>query len=165
MNDFNIEKSNNWEVNAATNTDIIEIDTAATQLVELLAGLGVPSLIFIVSLKTAYAAGLVGAAAVTSALARLGFGKGMIAGIMTLVISAVAATTTAKKIAEYGSEKIFKGVVKRLLEEGESYSSIKNKIESYPISKSLKGKLIMELYIIERECKKFNNDNDDDYVY
>lgn len=108
------------------------------KIISKIAGLGVPGLILLVAIN---ASGLAGAAAITAALATLGPG-GMIGGIITLGV----ATLAANGIAEYGFEAIFKGVVKNLLEKGESYSSIERKIESYPVSKSLKDKLIKELY-------------------
>ena len=44
-------------------------------------------------------------------------------------------------IAKYGSQAIFKGVLKKLMEDGMSKADIIEKIDSYPISKELKLKL------------------------
>ena len=58
-------------------------------------------------------------------------------------------------ISEYGFDQIFKGVVKTLYNNGESYESIKNKIKKYPITSKLKREL---LFILE-DYK--NNDLED----
>lgn len=107
------------------------------KVISKVAGLGVPGLILLAAIN---ATGLAGAAAVTAALAALGPG-GMIGGIITLGV----ATLAANGIAEYGFGAIFTGVVEELYNKGEDYDTIVKKIESYPISKSLKRKLLDEL--------------------
>lgn len=103
------------------------------RLVEKLAAVGVPAIILIVAIS---ASGLSGAAAITAGLAALGPG-GMIGGIVFLAIAGIA----SEAITKYGFEAIFKAVLKELYKNGESKESIKNKIETYPITKSLKLKI------------------------
>lgn len=100
------------------------------KIVAKLAGMGVPSLIFITAIS---ATGLTGAAAITTALAALGPG-GMIGGIAFLGVSGMITSA----IAEYGSEALLKGVIKELYLQGENKESIKAKIKKYPVSKKLK---------------------------
>jgi hypothetical protein len=44
-------------------------------------------------------------------------------------------------LSEFGFEKIFSAVIKNLYSKGETKESIINKVNSYPISKTLKLKL------------------------
>ncbi|MBQ8084570.1 MAG: hypothetical protein IJ232_00515 [Lachnospiraceae bacterium] len=103
------------------------------EVVKKIAALGVPGLIFTIALATT---GLSGAAAITAALAMLGPG-GIVGGIAFLGV--VGLITHA--IAEFGSEKIMEGVIKELYLQGETKSTIKDKIKKYPISKKLKLQL------------------------
>ncbi|MBD5234201.1 MAG: hypothetical protein HDS65_08505 [Bacteroidales bacterium] len=107
------------------------------KIVHKVAALGVPGLILTVAIA---ATGLTGAAAITAALAALGPG-GMIGGIVTLGVAGVI----AHGISEYGFDAIFKAVMKELYKKGESKSSLIAKVQRYPISKSLKLKVIDEI--------------------
>lgn len=102
--------------------------------IEKIAALGVPGLIFLAAVS---ATGLSGAAAVTAALAALGPG-GMIGGIALLGITGLI----TESLTKFGFEAIFKAVVKELYQRGESVDSIKAKINKYPVTQSLKGRLL-----------------------
>ena len=110
------------------------------KLIGKLAGLGVPALVLVIAMGTT---GLTGAAAITAGLAILG-PFGIIGGIATLGII----TLLSQGLAEYGFDAIFTALVREFLKRGETKSSIYEKINKYPISKSLKRKL-------EEELKKF----------
>ena len=97
------------------------------------AALGVPGLVLVVAIS---ATGLVGAAAITAALAALGPG-GIIGGIVTLGVIGLI----SEGIAKYGFEAIFEAVVKELYARGETKESVLKKIDKYPVSKDLKRKL------------------------
>lgn len=103
------------------------------RIVSKIAALGVPGLVLVVAIN---ASGYVGGAAIVTALSALGPG-GIIGGIVTLgLISLIAQALT-----EFGMDAIFSAVVKELIKKGETKESILNKIEKYPVSKSLKRKL------------------------
>ena len=77
-----------------------------------------------------------GGAAIVAALSALGPG-GIIGGIVTLGLIGLI----AHGLTEYGVEKISCALIKELLKKGETKESILEKIEKYPISKSLKRHL------------------------
>ena len=110
--------------------NLINIDKAA----EIIAGFGIPGLVLLVAVSTI---GYVGAAATTTALATLGGPLGMLGGIAGLGVLAFIAVA----ISKFGFKLIFKKVIKNLKEKGHTIEEIKQKIESYPISKELKLKL------------------------
>lgn len=103
------------------------------QIIKKIAALGVPGLVFMVAIEFS---GLVGAAALTTALAALGPG-GIVGGVMTLCVLGVI----ADGIVEYGFDAIVKGVLKELYCRGESKEDIKEKVSKYPISSKLKSNL------------------------
>ena len=107
------------------------------KIVSKIAALGVPGLVLLVAVSTT---GYAGGAAIITALAALGPG-GIIGGIATLGVIGLI----TQGITEYGMEAIFCAVVKELLEQGESKGSILEKVEKYPISKSLKSRLREEI--------------------
>ena len=107
------------------------------KIISKVAALGVPGLILVVAIA---ASGLSGAAAITVALAALGPG-GIIGGIATLGVYGLL----VQGLTEFGFDAIFTGVVKELMKKGETKASILEKIEKYPVSKSLKRKLREEL--------------------
>ena len=106
-------------------------------IVNKIAGIGVPGLMFFVAISMT---GLSGAAAITAALALLGPG-GMIGGILTLLASGVIATA----ITEYGFDALFKAIIKKLYKKGESKETLKYKIQKGPWSAKLKAKAISDL--------------------
>lgn len=62
-------------------------------------------------------------------------------GIMMLI---------SRAISKYGFEKIYYSVLNKLIEKGETKESIIGKINSYPISKSLKLKLIDKISNLDK---------------
>lgn len=107
------------------------------KLISKLAALGVPGLVLLIAVSTS---GYVGAAAIVAALSALGPG-GIIGGIVTLGLIGLV----AHGVAEYGVDALSSALVKELLKKGESKQSILEKIEKYPISKSLKRRLREEV--------------------
>lgn len=107
------------------------------KIVEKMAALGLPGLVLLTAIS---ATGLSGAAAITTALAALGPG-GMIGGIAWLGIIGVI----SGEMAKYGFENIFRAVVMSMYMEGETEESLKQKVRKYPITKSLKLKLISDI--------------------
>lgn len=103
------------------------------KIVSKIAALGVPGLVLVVAIN---ASGFVGGAAIVTALSALGPG-GIIGGIVTLGLIGLI----AQALTEFGMDAIFSAVVKELIKKGETKESILNKIEKYPVSKSLKRKL------------------------
>jgi hypothetical protein len=112
--------------------------TPLDKVVDKIAALGVPGLVLVVAMA---ATGWAGAAAITTALAALGGPLGMLGGIAVLIILALI----SKALADYGFEAVFKATVRKLVAQGHSISDIKRKISSYPISESLKIKIIYYL--------------------
>lgn len=107
------------------------------KLVSKIAALGVPGLVLLMAI---HATGLAGGAAIVTALAALGPG-GIIGGIATLGMIGLI----SQGLSEFGMEAIFSAVVKELVYRGETKESIFEKINGYPVSKSLKRKLKEEL--------------------
>ena len=108
------------------------------KVIDKIVALGIPGLVLVIVVSTT---GLVGAAAITTALALLGGPLGMLGGIATLGILLLI----SKAITVYGIEKIVYGVVNRFEKKGISKAEIIKKVESYLISKSLKEKIISQL--------------------
>lgn len=104
------------------------------KIVNYIVAMGIPGLILLIAIGLT---GLSGAAAITAALAAIGPG-GMIVGIITLGVAGVI----AHAISEYGFDRLTKAVVKELYKRGESKESLKNKINSYPITSKLKLKVL-----------------------
>ena len=107
------------------------------KIVSKVAALGVPGLVLLIAVSTA---GYAGGAAIITALAALGPG-GIIGGIITLGVIGLI----AHGLTEYGIEAILSAVVKELVKNGETKETILEKIEKYPISKSLKSRLREEV--------------------
>lgn len=106
------------------------MDKAISNIVAL----GVPGLILITATE---ATGYAGAAAVTTALAGLGPG-GILGGISVLLVTCLI----SKALSEYGFQAIFSGAIKELEKRGETRDALVQKIKRYPISQSLKLKLL-----------------------
>ncbi len=107
------------------------------KLISKLAAMGIPGLVLLIAVSST---GLAGGAALTAALAALGPG-GMIGGIACLGVIGLL----SHGLTEWGFDAIFSGVVKQLYKQGETKESILQKIEKYPVSKSLKRKLREDL--------------------
>ena len=104
------------------------------KVVDKIAAFGVPGLILLVALNVV---GFAGAAAITTALAVLGGPIGMLGGIALLGVLGLI----AKAISDYGFERIYRGVVIRMKEQGYSREQILRKIDGLLISRDLKAKL------------------------
>lgn len=107
------------------------------KIVEKIVGIGIPGLMLMVAISMT---GLSGAAAITAALALLGPG-GMIGGIVTLLLAGAIASS----ISEFGFDTLFRAVIRKLYQKGETKGSIRAKIEKGPWSKKLKAKAISDL--------------------
>lgn len=104
------------------------------EVVEKIAGLGVPGLVLLGAManSTWY-----GGAAIVSGLAALGGPFGMIGGIGAIVLSGFIAAA----IFKFGFERIFKRVLKKLKAQGKTKEEILREIDRYPIANGLKLKL------------------------
>lgn len=101
------------------------------KVIEKIVALGVPGLVLVIVVA---AVGPAGGAAIVTALALLGGPFGMWGGLAVLCLLVLIANA----IAQYGVEVVAKRVIKELEEKGLSKKEILDKVESYPISKSLK---------------------------
>ncbi|MEI5992321.1 hypothetical protein A5881_003877 [Enterococcus termitis] len=99
-----------------------------------ISNVGVPVLVIIVLVNFS---SYTGAVAITTSLAFLGGPLGMIGGIGLLAIIGLI----SQKLTEHGIEKVMMMVVKEQLK-GKTKKKIIETIESYPISKKLKLKVI-----------------------
>jgi hypothetical protein len=109
------------------------------KIVDKIVALGVPGLVLLLAMATT---GYVGAAALTAALATMGGPFGMLGGIAVLGLLVLI----SKGLANYGFEAIYTQVLKGLREKkGLSKKDITDKINSYPISRSMKRKLIEKM--------------------
>jgi len=105
------------------------------KIVQKLVAMGIPGLIL---LGVAATTGLVGGAAIITALSVLGGPFGLMGGIAAIAVLALAVDA----VSEYGFEKIGEQVVKGLVDDGLTKSEIRKKIDGYSMmSKSLKNKL------------------------
>ena len=107
------------------------------KIIEKIASIGVPAIMLMVAISMT---GLSGAAAITAALALLGPG-GMVGGVITLLVAGAIASA----LSEYGFDTLFRAVIKKMYQKGETKESIRMKIEEGPWSKKLKAKAISEL--------------------
>ena len=103
-------------------------------IVSVIAGLGVPGLVLLVTMAIS---GWAGAAALTTALAALGGPFGMLGGMGVLGILVLI----SKGLTEFGLEKIFFAVINRMEKDGQSKEMIYQQIVKLPISSALKRKL------------------------
>lgn len=112
-------------------------DMSMEKVISKVVALGVPGLVLLIAMG---ATGLAGGAAITTALAALG-PFGILGGIATLGVIGLV----SQGVTEYGFDVIFTGVIKELYKKGETKESILKKVQGYPISKSLKRKLVDEI--------------------
>ncbi|MCB9210936.1 MAG: hypothetical protein H6609_16335 [Ignavibacteriales bacterium] len=108
------------------------------KIVDKIVGLGVPGLVLLFAM--AYT-GATGAAAIVAALAFLGGPLGMMGGLAVLGLIALL----SRGLAEYGLEAILTAVMERFKTQGINKKSIIAKINSYPITKGLKNKIINKI--------------------
>lgn len=99
-----------------------------------IAALGVPGLILVIVMVVS---GYGGAAAITFALSTLGGPWGMLGGLVVLGLLVLVSNA----IGTYGAEEVVRAVVKKLKKDGLSKEEVLKKVESYPISMSLKLKI------------------------
>lgn len=105
------------------------------ELVNKLAGMGVAGLVLVGLVATSSYAGAV---AITTSLALLGGPFGMLGGVVVLTLIA----SVSSMIAKVGVETFAKAVVKKLMDNGHSASSIIQEISSFPmITEGLKAQL------------------------
>ena len=114
--------------------DVLIRNIPIDEVVERIAGLGVPGLVLLVAMA---GSPWYGGAAIVSGLAALGGPFGMIGGIGTIVLSGFIAAV----ISKFGFERIFKRVLKKLKEQGKTKEEILREIDRYPIADGLKLKL------------------------
>ena len=114
--------------------DVLIRNIPIDEVVERIAGLGVPGLVLLVAMA---GSPWYGGAAIVSGLATLGGPFGMIGGIGTIVLSGFIAAV----ISKFGFERIFKRVLKKLKEQGKTKEEILREIDRYPIADGLKLKL------------------------
>ena len=104
------------------------------KIIDKIAAFGVPGLILLVALN---AFGFAGAAALTTALSFLGGPLGMLGGIVMLGLLGLI----AKAISDFGFERIYRGVVAKMKEDGKTQDEILRAIDKLPISRTLKANL------------------------
>jgi len=105
------------------------------KVVQKLVAMGIPGLIL---LAIAGTTGFAGGAAIITALSVMGGPFGLMGGAVAL--AALALTIDA--VAEYGFEKIARGVVAGLEKKGKSKNEIRKTIDGYKLlSKTLKNKI------------------------
>lgn len=100
-------------------------------IVSNLAALGAPGFVLLVAIGST---GLTGAAGVAAALVALGPG-GMIGGAITLVLIGLV----TRAVSEHGFETVYRDLVDVLFEHGETKQSLRDKIDGYPLSTTLKA--------------------------
>ena len=103
------------------------------KVVSSVAALAIPGVAFQMAKS---ATGHAGAAGTTTALKALGPG-GMAGGLATLGVVGLV----SKEAVEFAFGAIYAAVVKELARRGESVDSMKERIDGYPVSRSLKLKL------------------------
>ncbi|MBF0539603.1 MAG: hypothetical protein HQL03_15260 [Nitrospirae bacterium] len=111
---------------------------------EKIAALGIPGIAFVAAIATS---GYYGGAAIVVALAAFGGPVGMLGGIGVMALSPILINS----IMKYINEGSFKGDVDNLIKEGKSPDDIKKEINSYPISKGLKLKILNYLDNLVKE--------------
>lgn len=100
------------------------------------AALGVPGFVLAVAISVATAGGLAGAAAITTALAAISLGTGMVGGIAVLAVAGLLATG----LTLYGTEIILRAVLKELKKRGHTKTRLLRQVDHYWISRGLKLK-------------------------
>ena len=114
--------------------DVLIRNIPIDEVVEKIAGLGVPGLVLLVAMA---GSPWYGGAAIVSGLATLGGPFGMIGGIGAIVLSGFIAAV----ISKFGFERIFKRVLKKLKTQGKTKEEILREIDRYSIADGLKLKL------------------------
>lgn len=122
------------------------VNLTIDNVVEIIAAFGVPGLVLIMLMA---ASPWYGAAAMTSSLAVLGGPFGMAGGLAALPVL----TLIAIALTRFGFEEVFRAVLLKLIESGQTREEIFKKIDGYPISNELKRKLreYIETYLLEND--------------
>ncbi|MFW6029723.1 MAG: hypothetical protein ACOCRO_05660 [Halanaerobiales bacterium] len=107
------------------------------KVVSKIVALGVPGVVLFLAIS---ASGMAGAAAVTTALAAIGPGS-LVGGVVTLGLTVLILDA----LSEYGFEKLMEAILKEFRKKGMSRQDIIKKIESYPLTKGMKLKLINKM--------------------
>lgn len=107
-------------------------------IIDKLAPLGVPGLIFLVLMSFSPWAG---GAAIMSTLALLGGPFGAIAGLGVLGVFSVY----GKKISAFGYNKVIFLLVERMKNQGKDAEAIVEEVQNFPISEKLKSKITHEI--------------------
>lgn len=107
-------------------------------VVQKLVALGVPGLILMFVISST---GVAGGAAIVAALATLGGPLGMMGGIAVLGLL----TLVADALARYGLDSMARAVVSGLKENGTSKSEIRRTVNSAPITKDMKRRILQYL--------------------
>lgn len=103
-------------------------------IIDKLAPLGVPGLIFLVLMSFSPWAG---GAAIMSTLALLGGPFGALAGLGVLGVFSVY----GKKISAFGYNKVIYLLVERMKKQGKDAEAIVEEVQNFPISEKLKNKI------------------------
>ena len=114
--------------------DVLIRNIPIDEVVEKIAGLGVPGLVLLGAMA---GSPWYGGAAIVSGLATLGGPFGMIGGIGAIVLSGFIAAV----ISKFGFERIFKRVLRKLKAQGKTKEEILREIDRYSIADGLKLKL------------------------
>ena len=108
--------------------------TEIDRIIDKLAPLGVPGLIFLVLMSFSPWAG---GAAIMSTLALLGGPFGAIAGLGVLGVFSIY----GKKISAFGYNRVIVLLIDRMKKQGKSADEIIQEIQKFPISDELKNKI------------------------
>ena len=104
-------------------------------IVQKIVALGVPGLILLFVIS---GTGVAGGAAIVAALAVLGGPLGMMGGIAVLGLL----TLISDALARYGLDALAKAVVEGLKKNGTPRAEIRRKVESAPITRGMKDKIL-----------------------
>ena len=114
--------------------DVLINRISIDEVVGKITGLGVPGLVLLMAMV---GSPWYGGAAIMSGLAGVGGPFGAIGGIGVIVLSGFLAAVFSR----FGFERIFKRVLKKLIDQGKTKEEILREIDGYRITKELKLKL------------------------
>lgn len=116
------------------------------RLISYVVGIGIPLIFYFIIVKTSNSIGL---GAITSSLNKIGFGKGIHLGIFILNFIAILSFDTIKMI--YKKYYLYKIRVEIKATDLYNKEKIKNRINSYFISKDLKQIITQTLFRIDED--------------
>lgn len=114
-------------------------------LAERLAGFGVAGIVFVVACSSAAAGGLAGAAVVTSALAAVSLGTGMVGGIFMLGAIATLGLPILRILRTHGLEALLFAVYNVRKKRGESLGKLCGEIDTLWIPDTMRRSLKTKL--------------------